>query len=127
MENQSLREKADVIGITGSVLCIIHCLVSPFLVMGGKMAGLSDTWHFLDFIFVGINIFAVFHATKHHSTPAIRVALWSFLVIFSIAILFEDQSPAFVYLGYFASLGLVLSHVVNLRHCRKCLSGAHRH
>lgn len=118
MKTDSLDKKADYIGITGSVLCMIHCLITPMLLMTSSLLK-HDTFRIgylsLDYVFIGVNIVAVYFATRHYASPIIRVCLWGFLSLFTVAILLEDVSELFEYLGYLASAGLVVSHLFNIR------------
>lgn len=126
MKTDFLSRKADYIGITGSVLCIIHCLITPVLLMTTALVQ-DSTLRFgylsLDYIFIGVNIVAVYFATRHHAQPLIRKALWGFLSVFSAAILLEEVNPLFAYVAYAASAGLVITHLINIRQHR--LSHAH--
>lgn len=119
MKTTLLRQKADYIGITGSVLCLIHCLITPVLVLTSTLLN-HDTLRIgflsLDYLFIGINIVAVWSASRHTSRP-IRMALWSFLALFATGLLLEDV-PGFDYVAYTASLGLVVTHLANIRYCR---------
>ncbi|ARK11492.1 MerC domain-containing protein [Fibrella sp. ES10-3-2-2] len=114
-------KKADYIGITGSVLCLIHCLTAPVLVMTSNLFR-DDTLRAgflsLDYVFIAVNIVAVYFAARQHTSSAIRTALWSFLFLFSVGLLLEDVSPFFEYIAYAASAGLVISHLFNLRQHR---------
>lgn len=120
MKTALLRQKADYVGITGSVLCIIHCLITPILVMSSTLLN-HDTIRVgflsLDYLFIGVNIIAVWSASRHTSRR-IGIALWSFLLLFALGLLFEDVHEAFKYLAYAASLGLVTTHLANIRYCR---------
>ena len=120
---QIVNEKADYIGITGSVLCIIHCLITPILLVASNLmtqrSALRIGFLSLDYVFIGVNIMAVYFATRHFAVPAVRVALWSFLTVFAVAIILEDVNPAFEYLGYAASVGLVATHLINIRQHRQ--------
>lgn len=120
---QLVNEKADYIGITGSILCIIHCLITPVLLVTSNLmfqhSALRVGFLSLDYVFIGVNIVAVYFATRHYAAPGVRVSLWSFLAVFAVAIILEDVNPVFEYLGYAASLGLVLSHLVNIRQHRR--------
>ncbi|QJW91017.1 MerC domain-containing protein [Spirosoma taeanense] len=126
MKTDFLSRKADYIGITGSVLCILHCLITPVLLMTTALFQ-DEKWRLgylsLDYIFIGINIVAVYFATRHQASPVIKKALWGFLSLFTIALLLEDSAPLFEYMAYAASAGLVLTHLVNIRQHR--LSHAH--
>jgi succinate dehydrogenase/fumarate reductase cytochrome b subunit len=122
MKTTALTSKADYIGITGSFLCLIHCLATPILLVSSawlkQSEGLRNTYLSLDYVFIGVNIIAVYFATRNkHATKAIRVALWASLAVFTVAILFEEQSEIFEYMGYAASLGLITTHIFNIRYC----------
>jgi hypothetical protein len=114
--------KADYIGITGSILCMIHCLAAPVLVVSSNWLRTDTTLQAgflsLDYVFIIVNIIAVYFATRHHHSRVISTALWFFLALFGIGLLFEDHSPAFEYLAYAASAGLVVSHLLNIRQHR---------
>jgi hypothetical protein len=118
MSNQSIYRKADYIGITGSVLCVIHCLVTPLLLMTSTLLTdhtLRIGYLSLDYVFIAVNCVAVYFATRHHATLAIKRSLWGFLALFAVAIILEDVSDLFEYAGYAASLGLVVTHLINIR------------
>lgn len=119
MKAEVVDKKADYVGIVGSILCIIHCLAAPVLVVTSSLLRTDQTLQAgflsLDYVFIAINIVAVYFATRHHSTSPVRMALWGFLLLFSIGLLLEDVSPVFEYVAYAASAGLVFSHLMNLR------------
>nr|WP_293834200.1 MerC domain-containing protein [uncultured Arsenicibacter sp.] len=120
MKTEAESNKADYIGITGSVLCLIHCLITPVLLMTTNFLKddlVRTSFLSLDYVFIGVNIIAVYFATRH-APNTVRTSLWGFLGLFTVAILLEDVNPIFEYVGYAASLGLVGSHLFNIRHCR---------
>lgn len=126
MKPDSLSRKADYIGITGSVLCIIHCLITPILLVTSSAlqhSALRIGYLSLDYVFIGVNIIAVYFATRHYAPLLIKRSLWGFLGLFSIALLLEDTAPAFQYIAYAASAGLVITHLLNIRQHR--LNHAH--
>lgn len=119
---QLINDKADYVGITGSVLCVIHCLITPVLLVTSNVLqhdALRVGYLSLDYVFIGVNIVAVYFATRHYAAPAVRVSLWSFLTVFAVAVVLEDMNPFFEYLGYAASFGLVITHLVNIRQHRQ--------
>ena len=126
MKPDSLSRKADYIGITGSVLCIIHCLITPILLVTSSAlqhSALRIGYLSLDYVFIGVNIIAVYFATRHYAPLSIKRSLWGFLTLFSIALLLEDTAPVFQYIAYAASAGLVITHLLNIRQHR--LNHAH--
>ncbi|WP_461098536.1 MerC domain-containing protein [Spirosoma luteolum] len=121
MKTDILTRKADYIGITGSILCLIHCLVTPVLLLSSRLLQnepLRVGYLSLDYVFIAVNIVAVYFATRHYASALVRRALWSFLTLFAISILLEDTAPLFEYLGYVASAGLVFTHLINIRQHR---------
>lgn len=125
MKSSLTSHKADYIGITGSVLCLIHCLITPVLLVTSTLFKddlIRSSYLSLDYVFIVVNIVAVYFATRN--APAqIRTALWGFLALFAVCIMLEDVSEIFEYAAYVASLGLVGSHLYNIRYCR--LNHAH--
>jgi hypothetical protein len=113
--------KADYIGILGSVLCIIHCLLVPALAFGSTVATHSHS-HIglisLDYLFILINGIAVYYATREHRSTGIRVLLWGALAIFSVSLIFEGRHQAFSWLGYAGSALLIVGHLINLYVCQ---------
>lgn len=121
MKTDIFSRKADYIGITGSVLCIIHCLITPVLLLTSSVfqnSALRVGYLSLDYIFIGVNIVAVYFATRHYAPQTIKRSLWGFLILFSIALLLEDTAPVFQYIAYAASAGLVITHLFNIRQHR---------
>ncbi|MBC7571231.1 MAG: MerC domain-containing protein [Spirosoma sp.] len=117
MRTDSSTNKADYVGITGSILCLIHCIGTPFLLVGSALTPhkhLTIGFLSLDYLFIGVNVIAVFLATRHYAQPVIKRALWGFLILFAGSLLLENVSGAFHYIGYLASAGLVLTHLTNI-------------
>ncbi|WP_080240422.1 MerC domain-containing protein [Spirosoma rigui] len=112
-----VQAKADYLGILGSIGCIIHCLITPVLVMTSTLLrndSLRTGFLSLDYLFIAINIMAVWSASRHTSRRLAR-SLWLCLTLFTIGLLLEKLDARFAYLAYAASLGLVVTHVLNIR------------
>ncbi|WP_373513258.1 MerC domain-containing protein [Persicitalea sp.] len=111
--------KADYVGVTGSVLCLVHCLITPALALGSS---LSVDHHAastgLDFLFILINGLAVFFATRDHHSPALRLFLWISFALFSVSLLLGHDIAGFRILGYVGSGLLIVGHLYNLAYCR---------
>ncbi len=115
------HSKADFMGIAGSVLCLIHCLITPILAMGGSLSAHSHTIGGvidLDYFFILINGIAVYFATREHRIPALRVFLWGSFLLFAVSLILENHYPAFTLLGYLGSGLLIAGHVYNVIYCR---------
>ncbi len=116
--NKRNSSKADTTGIASALLCTIHCLAIPALLfIKTAYAGIANIqfpawWHSLDYMFLLISFYAVFHSASHTSYAGIRISLWAFWTILAISILFEASLYA---LAYVASAGLIITHIINLR------------
>lgn len=121
MKNTHAHGKADYIGIAGSVLCIVHCLLVPALAFGSSFAhnhhsnaGLLS----LDYFFILINAVAVYYATRDHKSLPLRLLLWGALGLFSVSLVFENQNGVFSWLGYVGSGLLIMGHLLNIYICQ---------
>ena len=124
MKWNSIFKQADYIGITGSTLCLIHCMAMPvlFAVLAAKPT--FDLWIDLDYIFLLINFAAVYWVAQSSHFNNIRVALWSFWILLAVTTLIAESIDWFEYITYLASFGLIFTHLFNIRHLRKC---SHQH
>jgi hypothetical protein len=121
MKTTHSHNKADYIGILGSVLCIIHCILLPAVTFGSAVGHAhvhNSSLLSLDLLFIIINGIAVYFATKTHASSGLKLLLWSGLLIFGVSILLESHSSAFIWLGYIGSGMLILGHFYNLFVCQ---------
>lgn len=120
MKSVHSHNKADYIGILGSVLCIIHCILVPALAFGSSVAShhSHDGLRYLDFLFILINGVAVYYATRHHKSLPLRILLWGALALFSVSLLFEGKHAIFSWLSYAGSALLIVGHLINLYICQ---------
>lgn len=109
--------RMDFLGIASASLCVIHCLATPFLIV---LVSKYEWWENLTFIFLAISFFAVYQATKSRPPAYILAIIWIGFFALSTGILLEESWQYGEMLGYAASLILVLGHVLNIRHCKKC-------
>ncbi|TAE00007.1 MAG: MerC domain-containing protein [Bacteroidetes bacterium] len=112
--------QSDYIGITASVACLLHCLLSPFL-LGALFVAQSetDTLFNLEYVFLVISAFSVWQSTRHQHSKAIQLILWFSLSLLIGSVLLEDYAPFFEYLVYLAGIGLTTGHWLNIRLCQK--------
>jgi hypothetical protein len=115
--------KYDLIGITGSALCIVHCLFFPVIFMySGEFHHHYEAIPFLDldYLFLGIAGLAVYSATSKSGSSKIKIALWLSLAACLTGVVLHHYIPNFKYILYLGSLGLIVSHFFNMRYCNQC-------
>ncbi|MEO1012964.1 MAG: MerC domain-containing protein, partial [Bacteroidota bacterium] len=92
MDTLALKSKSDIIGIMASLLCLVHCLATPFLfVAQAGLIGLGKThpqwWGVLDLAFLLASLIAVWWSSENSSKKWIRTVLWSSWILLVIVIL----------------------------------------
>ncbi|MCF2444385.1 MerC domain-containing protein [Dyadobacter sp. CY345] len=121
MKISHTHNKADYIGILGSVLCIVHCIAMPVLALGSTF-GHDHHAHIgfisLDYLFILINAVAVYFATRGHKKSFVNLFLWVALAIFAVSLIFEERNIVFQWLGYLGSALLITGHLINLYICQ---------
>ncbi|WP_373523509.1 MerC domain-containing protein [Aquiflexum sp.] len=120
-------QSADMLGISASVLCMIHCMAMPVMISLGYIFKFSEDhdhahehWHWMDYFFVILAVWAVYNAAKNTHFMRIKIALWIAVSIFSVAILLHDLNPLMIVLSISASLSLVLIHIINWKYHKRC-------
>ena len=117
----NLTYKADIIGASASLLCIIHCLATPFVFFIKTSSSLccSETpswWQSIDYIFLTVAFFAVVHILNNNRT---KKWLKSLLVICWIGLLLVTINTTFFIfhisnlLAYAPAVLLVALHLYN--------------
>ncbi len=115
----------DRIGISASILCVIHCLLTPVLLVFLPLVGatLARGWFHAAIIaiVVPVAMFALWRGYRlHHYTPIVWLAGFGFLAI-GLAVAFGAEHNA-IETGFMVAGGLLLSaaHYLNIRAARTC-------
>lgn len=117
-QHQHSHTGSDRLGIASAVLCMIHCMVVPLAFVlkvwwSGHTAYVLPTWWgLIDYFFLVISFVAVYHSAGHALSKMVKRSFWFFWGVLTVAILFENYIH---WLAYFASAGLIATHLVNLR------------
>jgi hypothetical protein len=115
--------KYDIVGITSSALCLVHCIASPLLLLLGYHFFEPDGWHLWDFAFLAISAFAVYSVSKGHTTKWIKAGLWASFAVLSVSILLQHDNFVFLVTSWCAAASLIVFHIFNIRHCHTCAVG----
>lgn len=118
-------KKSDSIGVMASTLCMVHCAVTPLLFIAQSCSAACctdapDWWRWIDYFFLVISLFAVYHSTKNTGTAWMRPAMWISWSILLLAIINEHLEIMRVPEGttYMAAFLLVALHLYNLMYCQ---------
>ncbi|WP_353778379.1 MerC family mercury resistance protein [Winogradskyella sp. 3972H.M.0a.05] len=120
-----LAIRSDSLGAMASGLCLLHCIATPLLFIAQTCsASCSEAapiwWQWIDYIFLSISFFAVYHSARTTSSEIMKVALWVswsflFVVILNEKLQWLPLPGATIYV---AALILVALHLYNLKFCQ---------
>lgn len=118
---------SDLLGAVASVLCLIHCVATPFLFIAhSAVHGHHDHhehspvwWSAIDFIFLVISFIAIRHSAKHTTAKWMPMAMyisWGLLAAYILVETFHlfHLSHSLIYIP---ALSLVVLHLYNRRYC----------
>ncbi|SOE23084.1 MerC mercury resistance protein [Spirosomataceae bacterium TFI 002] len=114
---KNLFNFSNYLGIASATLCVVHCILTPFLIV---LVIKYEWWANLSYLFLLVSFTAAWEATKSKPPRHIFLLVWIGFAILSFCIILEDTFEFAELLSYFASLVLVLGHILNIKHCRNC-------
>lgn len=118
--------QSDIVGAVASGLCALHCIATPFLFIAQSCSatGCCESgptwWSLIDYLFIGITFFAVYHSGKKSSKSWLKHVLFTIWGILSFLVInekvhFLNISESWKYLTAF---GLISLHMYNLKYCQ---------
>lgn len=117
--------KPDFLGASASLMCLVHCLITPFLFVleVGATSCCEHSpfwWHGIDYLFLVLSFVAVYQSTKRTSKHFMRVALWSFWGLFFVLMLNHDLEWYIIpkQTLYVVAVVLAILHRYNLNYCQ---------
>ncbi len=116
---------ADNIGMASSTLCLIHCLMTPFIFVAQACCTLNCCaaspmwWRSIDFIFLIISFIAVYFAGKNSSKVWVKGAFYTlfFLLTFLVTNHHVGVVNLPIYLNYGVAFLLFSLHLFNRKYC----------
>lgn len=114
---------ADLLGMISSVVCLIHCLFLPLLlilqpILFSFVKDLEENkwWEWLDFLFLAIGLLAVILSTKKMIRKQKTIFYIAYLV-FAFGILLGGN---WIILSYLGSIWLAILHFKNYQTHKNC-------
>lgn len=113
----------DRVGISTSILCVIHCLLTPVLILFAPLVGAKLDSEWFHPVIVGVAVpvavWALWNGYKHHRhIRTIYLGVAGIICIAAAMFLGEDHNM--VEITFMTAAGLLLSsaHYLNLRACK---------
>ncbi len=120
-----LLPKPDIVGAAVSMLCVIHCAITPLLFLSHAAAMSQEIskpiwWSNLDYIFIIISFFSIYHATKHTNRKIMKPLLWANWCVL-LLLIGNEKIEAFSIpetITYITATVLAVLHIYNLKYCQ---------
>lgn len=102
----------DAVGISAAVLCLIHCIIFPLLLI--IPLGLSHN-PYIDLSFLIIGALVVYRITRSMKNRWLKLLFWVSIILISVSVfadlIFETHIP----LIYVGAVGLITGHIINFK------------
>ena len=116
---------SDKMGIISSLLCLLHCAITPFLFISQPTILNSYTilpeiwWRLASLLIIPVSLYAVYRSNKNTTNKSLGVAMWlcSFILLSTIINEAFEIFSLKEYFSYGASITLGFLHVYNLKYC----------
>lgn len=102
----------DAVGISAAVLCLIHCIVFPLLLI--IPLGISHN-PYIDLAFLVIGTWVVFRITRQMTNPWLSLLFWISILLISISVLADFFFEVHLPLLYVGAVGLITGHFINFK------------
>jgi MerC mercury resistance protein len=110
---------SDKIGITASILCLIHCLALPilFTVSADTLHLVNHEMPIIDYIFAGVALVAAYLSARKTTNTKVKIAFGVGWAFFILGVLLHDNPYLFILL-HIGSIILIITHLKNIHSCR---------
>ncbi|UTX49570.1 MerC domain-containing protein [Chryseobacterium sp. MA9] len=102
----------DAVGISAAVLCLIHCIVFPLLLI--VPLGISHN-PYIDLAFLCIGTIVVFRVTKKITNRWLKFLFWISVSLIFISVLTDLIFEVHIPLIYVGAAGLITGHIINFK------------
>lgn len=119
------KSRTDIIGMLASILCMIHCIATPFIFLAKSCSSSCceaspGWWSWLDFFFLLISFYAVYQSSQLTTKKWVKYTMWVCWILLLITILNEYVQLLSLYRNsnYLPAIMLVIIHFYNLKFCK---------
>ena len=102
----------DTIGISAAVLCLIHCIIFPLLMV--IPLGISHN-PYIDLAFLLVGAVVVFRITQQISSRWLKLLFWISISLLFISVLTDLIFEVHIPLIYVGAAGLITGHIINFK------------
>lgn len=103
-----MHHKSDWIGILGSFLCVIHCVLLPFVLSAASFVEFLDGP--LEIMFLSLSSIAVYFSTKNFQTTKLKIGLWLSWGLLVLGTFIHEYNIIGIYIQICGSISLIFHH-----------------
>lgn len=109
--------KSDIVGIIASSICVVHCILTPFIVVLFPFI-IKENYEALNYLFLVIGFISMILSVKSTKLNLVKYLLIYFWIQLCLSVILEEKSVIFSLLMYFSAFGLIVSHILNIKYCK---------
>ncbi|KMQ61631.1 MerC mercury resistance protein [Chryseobacterium angstadtii] len=102
----------DAVGISAAVLCLIHCIAFPLLMI--IPFGISHN-PYIDLAFLLIGLVVVYRITRTMPHDWLKLLFWTSILLISVSVLADLIFEVHIPLIYAGAAGLITGHMINYK------------
>ncbi|RXM51250.1 MULTISPECIES: MerC domain-containing protein [unclassified Chryseobacterium] len=102
----------DAVGISAAVLCLIHCIVFPLLLI--IPLGISHN-PYIDLAFLLIGAWVVYRVTKQVTHFWLKFLFWGSIALIAVSVTADFIFELHIPLIYAGAAGLITAHLINFK------------
>lgn len=115
----------DKIGMLAGALCMVHCILTPFLFIAKACSSVccADAplwWQLVDYAFLIISLIAIYFISKKSKISWVKVTFWISWFLLLLTLLNHTFMIVSVpkYLMYIPASAIIILHFYNLKFCK---------
>ena len=121
------KQNTDLIGSVASFLCLVHCIIAPYIFLGYTVSAaieqqveLPTWWGFIDSTLLLISITAVYWSAKNSTSNWVKVGLYLNWVFITFLIVNEKIKLFHIaeWLIFIPAISLIVIHQYNRKYCK---------
>ncbi|KFE99024.1 MerC domain-containing protein [Chryseobacterium luteum] len=102
----------DAVGISAAVLCLIHCIAFPMLMI--IPLGISHN-PYIDIAFLIIGAAVVYRVTKNMELSWLKLLFCNSIILITVSVLADLIFEIHLPLIYIGAAGLIAGHIINFK------------
>ncbi|MDQ1095937.1 MULTISPECIES: MerC domain-containing protein [Chryseobacterium] len=102
----------DAVGISAAVLCLIHCIIFPLLMV--IPLGISHN-PYIDLFFLLTGTVVVLRIIRRIHNKKLKALFWLSLLLIAVSVFIDLIFEIHVPLIYVGAAGLITAHIINFR------------